>query len=1121
MPRPGIRLLAGALLLALTVPTTAFGSPAVEPAVKAVEAPAPLAKATKKRIELTARSGRASKAAAGSWGGSQYRWTHVNKKFPDDSYWNQDRDEGAKVGYAYDQSGNVYRSFFQFDTAPINGARVISSSFSIVLDHSPTGTPTNVDLFETYPIDPDEDLTWNSTTDSHWQGELATAAGHAWTGHEEDMEMAFGSDALTQVVQWSAESRTGFVTLGLRAPDETGTTRESREQWKKFRPETAKLIVEYNNLPRPPIKLNLTRPRPCGTAAAPTLISTARPTFAAVASDPDGDNIKTRLLIRRATDNKIQYQQESAFTTSGAAFSWPQVPDGKLVDGATYAVSARSDDGVADDGADFGDESPKCFFKVDLVKPGTPTVASTDFPDGAPGVPARTVGRMTLRPAAGDTDVVEYLYGFQADRIDQRIKAGPDGTATLPVTVWPDDSGIPTARLFVLAVDKAGNTSPDPTGWDLTARPNPSPQTYVRGDVNGDGRADVDAVIDQGFGRTAIWNVTAKAGGFETGAMAFDSGENGGFPLYRTRPAQGDFDGDGRADTAFFREEAGRRMALYSLKSDGNTYAPGSLPDWRGPANGWVLSTARVVAGNVNGDKRSDIVVQVNNGDGTWRAEVYQGGDLAHPASWLAAAKGQWAQSTPVLADVDGDGRADLVDMKNAGGCRTVVEYYRSTGTTFAPTPVPLFDSGAGKYCWERNHPVVGDVDGDGKDDIVSLYENTPGQPDTTLKVFRSTGTALTLGDWWHDAATFDPAKVVLSVGDFTGDHLDDVGLVAALADGGREVSTLTSTGTSFKAPVSGWKEPRVGATAGPTFDIEHRTYELVARHSGRCLEVAGGTQDDGGAITQQACAGELHQRFRLEQVAGTEQFEAHTVHAEGHLDNVVPRCLDVDEASDDDDVPLQQWACVGTANQQMTIEYVEGSGYDTVVRLKFAQSGKCAAVRGAKLGNGVPVVQMPCAAAASQQWILRAAVNDDQLDGTFRVRAVRGGKVFDVEDCDLSEGADLRTWDEEDGSECQQWQVKPLGDDVYQLVAPSTGQLVQIEGCSGLPGTSIEVMKAGASSCQRWRIEPAYDGSWSIQEARTGLSIDVLGCSEDAGARLNISPYWNGPCQRFDLEGV
>ncbi|GAA1551687.1 hypothetical protein GCM10009789_01800 [Kribbella sancticallisti] len=1047
-----------------------------------------------------------------SWSVNNYLWTHVSKEYENQSYWDYDRGEGAKVGRSYD---NVitYRSFFQFGTGDLGGARVINSRFEIWLDHSSSGSPTPTELWWTHSLDRNQAVTWNSTA-GHWRAHVATASGNARTdGGQPDMLMGWEGAGLNASFQTIADSRGGTITFGLKAPNETDTS-----QWKRFHGHTAKIVVTYNNAPYAPQRVNFSHARPCGTASAPTDVSwpLSGYSFSAVSSDKDGDNLITRLSIHRASDGALEYEIDSATTTSGSAFAWPSIPREEFAHGQTYYYVARSNDNVADDGIDFGSASPRCYFRVDAKKPQQAVLESIDFPDGEAQIPARTVGTVTLRPAVGDTDVAEYLYGFKPERITSRIKAGSDGTVKIPLTVWQTAAGyLPAKMLYVKAVDSANNISDQTSVWQLSATKLTQLPAQRRGDVNGDGRADLSTVLDQGDGRTAIWNVVSKVGGgLHTGQLAWDSGASGGFAMYRTRPVRGDFDGDGRTDAVLIREEAGRRIGMYRGLSDSERYNFESEPVWHSGASGWPLSAARIIAGDVNGDGKSDVVAQLKGASSGWRTIIFLGPALNNPVEWLQTSA-PWSGSAPLLADVDGDKQADLVDMQNLGGCQTVTRYFKSTGTAFVATPVVLHDSGAGAYCWERSKPQVADVDGDGRDDIVTLYENS--STDASLKVFRSTGSALTLSEWWRDATMFDPARTALSTGDFSGDGKEDVGLFYSMVGGGREVFTLTSTGTSFGPATSGWKEPRVGASTGPSFDIESRTYELVARHSSQCLDVWLGSQTDAERLVQHPCHGGLNQRFRIKQIAGTDQYEIHTAHYKGNHSDIRPRCLDVNDMLLGDEVTVLQWPCMGTANQQLRIEYLEGSSYDTVVRLRFAHSGKCASPSQGSMASDVTIVQRTCTAEASQQWILRAGFNSSQPDGRYRVRAVYGGQSLDVVDC--GPDADLRMWNWIPESPCQRWEFRPLGDDVYKIIEPSTAQAVDVLGCTNAVGQQVVTMPETDTPCQRWRVEPAYDGSWSITQEANGNALDVADCNPNPDARLITWHYWNGYCQRYWID--
>ncbi|WP_163506828.1 RICIN domain-containing protein [Fodinicola acaciae] len=1064
-----------------------------------------------------------------SLSGGLIRWMHVNVRMGNQTGWGYDtNDGGAKVGWAYDNSGNLYRSMFLLSTVngaqTIAGATITDASFHIVLDYSPSGTATPVEAWLLQDLDPNAFLDWDNTG-GYWKTWFSTQSAEAYP-RPDPKNMTFAGDNLKNAVQDVANRRATTMSIGLKAPDERNIY-----QWKKFQPNTAVLSITYDNPPRMPRGLNMTRPVTCGTASAPVAIGTNTPQFTGAADDPDsGDNITSRLQIVDPSGN-VAYQNDVGPTVAGSSFSWPQVPTGSLANGVVYHYHATS----TDSSGITSPATPDCYFIVDTVKPSVPKIVSADYPDGEPTLYVRTTGTVTFQPGStADNDIAEYVYGFQQDKVTMRVKAAADGTAKVPITVAPDPTtGVPSKKLYVRAVDRAGNVSAIRPSWDLEALDedagNPHPVRHVRADATGDGKADITAVIDQGFGRTTVWNVTSAAnGGFVNGYIGWDSGDGGGFALYRTRPVQGDFDGDGHADIAMFREGAGRTISLYLLLSDGNRY--NAFPAvWTSDANAFPLSTARVVAGDVDNDGKTDIIVQNAGTNNNWQALVFTAKTgFKTPTVWTTAAAGNsWAQSTPLIADIDGDHNADLVSVRSAGTCRTAIDVYPSTGSGFG-SPTTIYDSGAGNYCWEKNKPVVADVNGDGKDDIVSLYEYGPS--DTGYNVFLSNGSTLTQSSWLRRQGALDLSVMTLLAGDYDGDGKSDVALLNAGAPAGhQQVFTFHSTGTAFEDAVLAW-DGEVDASTGPKFDLEHRNYELVNRNSGKCLNVQGvSTADMANFIQYQCLPLDLNARFRIDAVNGLGTYTIRPMHiANGSPAGVM--CADVAYASVDDGAQLVQHPCGGGngeayANQQVTLQYVEGASYDTVVQLKFAHSGKCAGVDGARTDDLAPVKQVTCGQSADQQWILRATYNPTQLgeNGTARYRVeadTNHNMVLDVTNCETPDngGGQVRMWDWVTGSPCQGWQLESLGDDVYKIIDPDprANRPIDVNSCSKLTHGTVETWPRSDSECQLWRIEPSAGGTFSVTMVSTGYSMDVSGCDPNHGALVITWLYWEGACQRW-----
>jgi dipeptidyl aminopeptidase/acylaminoacyl peptidase len=132
----------------------------------------------------------------------------------------------------------------------------------------------------------------------------------------------------------------------------------------------------------------------------------------------------------------------------------------------------------------------------------------------------------------------------------------------------------------------------------------------------------------------------------------------------------------------------------------------------------------------------------------------------------------------------------------------------------------------------------------------------------------------------------------------------------------------------------------------------------LVASHSQKCLDVNGGSLNDGASIIQWQCHGGANQQWRLE-VAG-DGYSRIVSRASG-------KCLDVNGGSPDDGASIIQWQCHGGANQQWRLE-VAGDGYSRIVS---RHSGKCLDVSGGSLDNGAFIIQWQCHGGANQNWRL------------------------------------------------------------------------------------------------------------------------------------------------------
>jgi hypothetical protein len=133
-------------------------------------------------------------------------------------------------------------------------------------------------------------------------------------------------------------------------------------------------------------------------------------------------------------------------------------------------------------------------------------------------------------------------------------------------------------------------------------------------------------------------------------------------------------------------------------------------------------------------------------------------------------------------------------------------------------------------------------------------------------------------------------------------------------------------------------------------------TSTLVARHSGKCLDVTSGSGGNGTAVKQFTCNGGANQRWEAVDAGG-----GFVSLLAGHSG----KCLDVTSGSTADGAAMEQFSCNNGTNQQFQLQDA-GGGF---VRIVARQSGKCLDVTNASTADGAAVKQFTCNGQPNQQW--------------------------------------------------------------------------------------------------------------------------------------------------------
>ncbi|MEH1163888.1 FG-GAP-like repeat-containing protein [Micromonospora sp. CPCC 205539] len=245
------------------------------------------------------------------------------------------------------------------------------------------------------------------------------------------------------------------------------------------------------------------------------------------------------------------------------------------------------------------------------------------------------------------------------------------------------------------------------------------------GDVNGDGRDDI---ITFSKGTTSDVYVGLSTGtGFAAGARWSDSFSPGG-----EVPAVGDVNGDGRDDIVSFSHDA--NADVHVSLSTGSSFAPATK--WH---DFFALAGEYPAVADADGDGRADIIVFTQGTAADVHVARSTGSSFGASALWhdLFAV----GSEQPRVGDINGDGRADIVTFT----CNADADVYAalSNGTSFVGTTVKWNDF----FCTAGEFPYLGDVDGDGRADIIVFTKGSTND----IYVGLSTGTAFAGGAKWHD----------------------------------------------------------------------------------------------------------------------------------------------------------------------------------------------------------------------------------------------------------------------------------------------------------------------------------------------------------------------------------
>ncbi|MGY0231556.1 FG-GAP-like repeat-containing protein [Longispora urticae] len=247
---------------------------------------------------------------------------------------------------------------------------------------------------------------------------------------------------------------------------------------------------------------------------------------------------------------------------------------------------------------------------------------------------------------------------------------------------------------------------------------------FVAGDYNADGRLDVLAFYDYGNDNLGAWLFPGTGDGVGREQHLWSTG-NGMWNWSRSTFLGGDFNADGRADVLAFYDYGNDNLGAWLFPGAGA--GVGREQHLWSTGNGmWNPQRGKYTAGDFNADGRQDVLAFYDYGNDNLGAWLFPGGGTGVGREQFQWSTGNgmwnWSRSTFLGGDFNADGRADVLAFYDYGSDDLGAWVFPGAGGSVGREQ-RLWTTGSGMWNTSSSRFLAGRFTGDARPDVLAFYD--------------------------------------------------------------------------------------------------------------------------------------------------------------------------------------------------------------------------------------------------------------------------------------------------------------------------------------------------------------------------------------------------------------